>query len=105
MSQTEIIDYTAEVLSRRLLDHMNRGQWEEAKTLSALIEGYLDGLWSVTFRSGEPLFAIDDDVINPNDFKDLDEPQQLTFSWYEDREEDLEWGLYEDYLEGPLDEQ
>ena len=103
MSQTEVIDYTAEVLSRRLLDHMNRGEWEEAKTLSALIEGYLDGLWSVTFRSGEPLFCIADDVINPNDFKDLDEPEQLHFDWYEDRGDPPvdEWGFYE----GPLDEQ
>ena len=50
--QAEVIDYTAEVLSRRLLDHMNRGDWEEAQTLSALIEGYLDGLWTVTFKAG-----------------------------------------------------
>ena len=101
--QTEVIDYTAEVLSRRLLDHMNRGQWEDAKTLSTLIEGYLDGLWSVTFKGGEPLFAIADDTINLNDFKELREPEQLHFDWYEDREdEELDiWGHYE----GPLDEQ
>ena len=97
--ETEVIDYTAEVLSRRLLDHMNRGQWEEAKTLSALIEGYLDGLWSVTFQSGEPLFCIADDVINLNEFKELDEPQQMHFDWYEDLS-DLEEAPYE----GPLDD-
>lgn len=101
--QTEVIDYTAEVLSRRLLDHMNRGQWEDAKTLSALIEGYLDGLWSVTFKSGEPLFAIADDTIRLKDFEETREPEQLHFDWYEDRDDcdDDEWGFWE----GPLDEQ
>ena len=102
--ETEVIDYTAEVLSRRLLDHMNRGQWEEAKTLSALIEGYLDGLWTVTFKGGEPFFTIADDTINLNDFKELPEPSQLHFAWYEDRDGDdpeEEWGSWE----GPLEEQ
>ncbi len=101
-NQSEVIDYTAEVLSRRLLDHMNRGQWEDAKTLSALIEGYLDGLWTVTFRGGEPLFAIADDTIRLNDFKESPEPEQLRFDWYEDRDgvDDEEWGFWE----GPLDE-
>ena len=99
MQQTEVIDYTAEVLSRRLLDHMNRGQWEEAKTLSALIEGYLDGLWTVTFQSGEPFFCIADDTINLNEFKDLGEGQQMHFDWYEDLSE-----LEEAPYEGPLDE-
>ena len=98
MSQGEVIDYTAEVLSRRLLDYMNRGDWETATTMSALIEGYLDGLWSVTFKGGEPLFHLNDDTINLNDFKDLDEPGQMTFDWYEDLT-DLEEGPYE----GPLD--
>lgn len=103
MQQTEVIDYTAEVLSRRLLDHMNRGQWEEAKTLSALIEGYLDGLWTVTFRGGEPFFTIADDTINLNDFKDLPEPEQLTFDWYEETEGDADddWAFWT----GPLGEQ
>lgn len=100
MSQGEVIDYTAEVLSRRLLDYMNRGNWEEAKTLSALIEGYLDGLWSVSFQGGEPLFCLNDETINLNDFKDLDEPEQMTFDWYEDLI-DREQGPYE----GPLGEQ
>ena len=100
---TEVIDYTAEVLSRRLLDYMNRGDWEEAKTLSALIEGYLDGMWSVTFKGGEPMFFLNDETINLNDFKDLDDSRQMTFDWYEDEEEtdDDEWGFYE----GPRGEQ
>tara|TARA_Y100001972_G_C7624579_1_gene313233 strand:- start:94 stop:402 length:309 start_codon:yes stop_codon:yes gene_type:complete len=101
--QTDVIDYTAEVLSRRLLDYMNRGDYEEAQTLSALLEGYLDGLWNVTFKGGEPLFTLNDDTINLNDFKELREPEQLRFAWYEDRygDEDDEWG----FSEGPLDEQ
>ena len=107
MSQTEVIDYTAEVLSRRLLDHMNRGEYEEAQTLSALIEGYLDGLWNVTFKSGEPLFHLNDDLINLKDFRELPEPEQLHFAWYEDTlgEEREDWGLYWGDYEGPLDEQ
>ena len=96
----EVIDYTAEVLSRRLLDYMNRGNWEEAKTLSALIEGYLDGLWNVTFQNGEPFFSLNDDTINLNDFKDLGAPEQMTFDWYEESEYDDG-----DPYEAPLGEQ
>ncbi len=100
MSQGEVIDYTAEVLSRRLLDYMNRGNWEGAKTLSALIEGYLDGLWSVSFRGGEPLFELNDETINLNDFKDLDAAEQLELDWYEETE-----GLKGEPYEAPLGEQ
>lgn len=98
MSQGEVIDYTAEVLSRRLLDYMNRGCWEDAKTLSALIEGYLDGMWEVSFKGGEPMFHLNDETINLNDFKDLDEPGQMSFDWYEDLT-----SLEEAPYEGPLD--
>lgn len=107
MQQTEVIDYTAEVLSRRLLDYMNRGEYEEAQTLSALLEGYLDGIWDVRFEGGEPHFTLNDDTINLNDFKELRPPEQLHFEWYEDRdgEEYDDWGLYGEHHEGPLDEQ
>ncbi len=98
--QNEVIDYTSAVLSRRLADYMNRGDWQSAETLSALIEGYLDGLWDVTFQGGEPHFKLNDDTINLNDFKELPECEQLKFDWYEETE-GPDRGLYE----APLEEQ
>ena len=63
----EIIDFTAEALHRRWERHYALGHTDHCSALSALIEGYLDGVFKVTWREGEPFFeamslpAMDDD--------------------------------------------
>lgn len=55
----EIIDFNAEWLHRRILTHMNAGQWEMASYTSALLEGYLDGMWDIPrWSAGEPVFEL-----------------------------------------------
>ena len=91
----EIIDYTAERLHRLTLDQMNRGEWEQAQVLSALTEGYLEGLWTVRWQGGEPMFTNIDPSKKSNDFNTLDDIQ-LSFDYnYED----------EASLKGPLIEE
>ena len=97
----EIIDYTAEALHRRTLDKMNRGDWEEASMLSALTEGYLDGLWSVSWEGGEPKFSVTEHGKKFNDYNELDDEEQMHFGFYEDSDEAPDWASDE----GPLDEQ
>ena len=56
---TEIIDFNAEWMHRRILYHMNANEWEKAEFTSALLEGYLDGLWTIpSWADGEPIFAL-----------------------------------------------
>lgn len=57
-NSAEIIDFNAEWMHRRILDHMNRNEMEEATFTSALLEGYLDGTFKMEFRDGEPLFTV-----------------------------------------------
>lgn len=52
----EIIDFGAEWLHRSIERSMDRGDWETASIESALLEGYLEGLWSLRFEGGEPVF-------------------------------------------------
>ena len=55
----EIIDFNAEWMHRRILYHMNANEWEMASYTSALLEGYLDGLWTIpNWADGEPVFAL-----------------------------------------------
>lgn len=55
----EIIDFNAEWLHRRILYHMNANEWEMSSYLSALLEGYLDGLWTIPrWSAGEPVFEL-----------------------------------------------
>ena len=55
----EIIDFNAEWLHRRILYHMNTNDWEMASYTSALLEGYLDGMWTIPrWADGEPVFAL-----------------------------------------------
>jgi hypothetical protein len=52
----EIIDFTTEALNRRWERHYELGETDHCSALSALIEGYLDGAFKVTWRDGEPFF-------------------------------------------------
>ena len=55
----EIIDFNAEWMHRRILYHMNANEWEMASYTSALLEGYLDGMWTIPrWADGEPVFKI-----------------------------------------------
>ena len=55
----EIIDFNAEWLHRRILCHMNANEWPEAELASAMLEGYLDGIWTrVRWSKGEPVFEL-----------------------------------------------
>lgn len=55
----EIIDFNAEWMHRRILCHMNANEWEMASYTSALLEGYLDGLWTIPrWADGEPVFEL-----------------------------------------------
>ncbi len=54
----EVIDFNAEWLHRKILYHMNANEWDEAVTISALLEGYLDGQIGIEFLRGEPLFSV-----------------------------------------------
>lgn len=54
----EIIDFTAEWMHRSICTAMDAGDWERAQIESALLEGYLDGMWSVRFHRGEPIFDL-----------------------------------------------
>lgn len=55
----EIIDFNAEWLHRRALEHMDANQWEMASYTSALLEGYLDGMWVIPrWEAGEPVFEL-----------------------------------------------
>ena len=78
----EIIDFNAEWMHRRILHHMNANEWEMASYTSALLEGYLDGLWTIpSWADGEPIFALSKEA-------QLDLP-----------------GLNEGLYKGPLDEE
>jgi hypothetical protein len=55
---TSIIDYTEAALTRRLEMHIATEQFDTAQLLSALLEGYIEGLWTVSWRGGEPHFNI-----------------------------------------------
>lgn len=78
----EIIDFNAEWMHRRILYHMNANEWEMAQYTSALLEGYLDGMWTIpSWADGEPVF-------------ELSKEAQLSLP-----------GLYEASYEGPLDEE
>jgi hypothetical protein len=55
----EIIDFNAEWLHRRILYHMNANEMEMASYTSALLEGYLEGLWTIPrWNDGEPVFEL-----------------------------------------------
>ena len=56
----EIIDFNAEWMHRRILLHMNANEWQEAEFLSATLEGYLDGMFAIEFRGGEPMLSLTD---------------------------------------------
>ena len=53
----EVIDFTAEALHRKWETAYANGAADECAILSALIEGYLDGLWTVKWQEGEPMFT------------------------------------------------
>ena len=55
---SEIIDFTAEALHRRWLDHYHAAEHDTASILSALTEGYLEGFLDVTWKEGEPHFSL-----------------------------------------------
>ncbi|HCC45802.1 MAG TPA: hypothetical protein DEQ32_15480 [Gammaproteobacteria bacterium] len=76
----ELIDFTAEWFSQRAESHLKAGEYELASFMSALLEGYLDGLWLVDrFKDGEPILRLSEygKTITTsgkfNDFKGLDE--------------------------------
>ena len=78
----EIIDFNAEWMHRRILYHINANEMSEASYTSALLEGYLDGMWTIPrWADGEPVF-------------ELSKSAQLDLPG-------LKKGLYE----GPLDEE
>lgn len=52
----EIIDYTPHALQRLADKAMNDGNVFECYAISQLIDGYNEGLWSVRWENGEPLF-------------------------------------------------
>ena len=55
----EIIDFNAEWMHRRILYHMNANEWDKAEFTSALLEGYLDGMWVIPrWADGEPVFEL-----------------------------------------------
>lgn len=55
----EIIDFNAEWLHRRILYHMNANEMPEASYTAALLEGYLDGMWTIPrWADGEPVFEL-----------------------------------------------
>ena len=55
----EIIDFNAEWLHRRILYHMNANEMSEASYTAALLEGYLDGMWTIPrWSDGEPVFEL-----------------------------------------------
>ena len=59
----EIIDFNAEWMHKRILYHMNANEWEMASYTSALLEGYLEGLWTIPrWRDGEPVFELSKSV-------------------------------------------
>ena len=55
---SDIIDFTAEALHRRWLDHHHAEEHDTASILSALTEGYLEGFLDVTWKKGEPHFSL-----------------------------------------------
>lgn len=55
---TEIIDFSAALLSKKLTEYMQEEEYETAQTLAALLEGYLEGFWTVTWKEGEPYFNL-----------------------------------------------
>ena len=55
---SDIIDFTAEALHRRWLDHHHAEEHDTASVLSALTEGYLEGFLDVTWKEGEPHFSL-----------------------------------------------
>lgn len=55
---TEIIDFTAALLSKKLQAYLVEEEYDTAQTLAALMEGYLEGLWTVTWKEGEPYFNL-----------------------------------------------
>lgn len=55
---TEIIDFSAALLSKKLTQYLQEEEYEVAQTLAALMEGYLEGLWTVTWKGGEPYFNL-----------------------------------------------
>ena len=76
----EIIDYTAEWFSQKMLELTNKGDYQSADIMASLLEGYLEGLWSVNrFEGGEPVMEITAwgnailDAGKANDYNWLDE--------------------------------
>ena len=53
---SKIIDFTLEALKRRSRRYLERGEYDTHNTIEALIAGYEEGLWSIDWQDGEPLF-------------------------------------------------
>ena len=54
--QSKVIDFTIEALKRRSARYLEKGDVDAHNTIEALIIGYEEGLWSIEWQDGEPLF-------------------------------------------------
>ena len=54
--ESKIIDFTIEALKRRSQRYLTQGDLDAHNTIEALIIGYEEGLWSIDWQDGEPLF-------------------------------------------------
>ena len=80
---SEIIDFTAEALHRRWLDHYYAAEHDTASILSALTEGYLEGFLDVTWKEGEPHFSlseVDLAAVDEYDYEGLYDGASDTYS-------------------------
>ena len=56
MTTNNVIDFTREALKRRAARYLNQGDTEAFECIEALIEGYDEGLWTIYWENGEPMF-------------------------------------------------
>lgn len=54
----EIIDFKAEWMHRKILEARDAHDFTGAEVIGNLLEGYLDGTFSMEFVGGEPKFAV-----------------------------------------------
>ncbi len=62
----QIHDYNVHALSRRADTARLEGNLWEAQALETLIDGYIEGLWSIRWEKGEPLFEA---LISAEDYR------------------------------------
>ena len=57
MNSAKVYDYNVYALEARARKALSQNNLVEAHAIGLLIDGYVEGLWTIFWERGEPLFA------------------------------------------------